>query len=116
MTSPKREKTKEDVRYFIEMVAKKNGWILNNDKKFIEMLVEGFQSNYNRYGYFGCPCRLLDGIREKDKDILCPCDYCIPDQKEFGHCYCGLYLTPEFSKTGKKTDGIPERRPEEKWF
>ena len=116
MTPQKRQKSKADVYKFVEMVANKNDWKLNPDEKFIEMLVEGFQSNYNTHGYFGCPCRLLEGDREKDKDLICPCDYCVPDQKEYGHCYCGLYLTKEFFDSGKKTDGIPERRPEEKWF
>ena len=47
---------------------------------------------------------------------VCPVDYCVPDQEEFGHCYCGLYTTDEFHATGKMPQGIPERRPEEKWI
>ncbi|MGC9779889.1 MAG: ferredoxin:thioredoxin reductase [Candidatus Heimdallarchaeota archaeon] len=112
---PTNEKTKEDVRKFVEMVAEKQGWHLHPDKEFLDMLIEGLMTNFNRFGYFGCPCRLLEGDREKDKDLLCPCDYCKPDQEEFGHCYCGLYLTEEFFKTGKMPDGIPERRPIERW-
>ncbi|TFH27044.1 MAG: ferredoxin:thioredoxin reductase, partial [Promethearchaeota archaeon] len=42
---------------------------------------------------------------------ICPCDYCKPDQEEYGHCYCGLYLTGEFFDTGKEPQGVPERRP-----
>lgn len=116
MPAPKKAKTKEEVKTFVEMVAKKQSWYLHPDKKFLEMLIEGLMTNYNTHGYFGCPCRLLDGDREKDKDILCPCDYCVPDQQEFGHCYCGLYCTPKFHATGKKPEGIPERRPREKWL
>ena len=116
MTTKKREKTLEDTKKFVEMVTNKQGWFLHPDPKFLQMLIEGLTTNYNTHGYYGCPCRLLDGNREKDKDIICPCDYCAPDQQEFGHCYCGLYLTPAFHKTGKKPDGIPERRPMDKWF
>ncbi len=111
MSKPKKEKNIEDTRKFVEMVAKKNGWKLNPDAEFVDSLIEGLTINYNRYGYFSCPCRDADGIKEKDKDIICPCDYCRPDQKEFGHCYCGLYLTQEFYNTGKEPQGIPERRP-----
>ncbi len=115
MTPPKVEKTKEDVRKFVEMVAEKQGWHLHPDKKFLEMLIEGLMTNYNRFGYFGCPCRLLDGEKKADADLVCPCDYCVPDQEEYGHCYCGLYLTDEFYESGKMPDGIPERRPKDKW-
>ncbi|MHA1367422.1 MAG: hypothetical protein ACTSP5_13565 [Candidatus Heimdallarchaeota archaeon] len=47
--------------------------------------------------------------REKTKEET-------PDQEEFGHCYCGLYTTKEFKESEKMPDGIPERRPEEKWI
>lgn len=116
MAYKKREKTLDETRNFVEMVAKKQGWFLHPDKKFLQMLIEGLTTNYNTHGYYGCPCRLLDGDREKDKDIVCPCDYCVPDQKDFGHCYCGLYLTPNFHKSGKMPEGIPERRPIDKWL
>lgn len=116
MLPPKKEKTKEEVRKFVEMVAEKQGWHLHPDKEFLEMLIEGLTSNFNKHGYFGCPCRLIEGDKEVDSDVLCPCDYCVPDQKEFGHCYCGLYTTDEFHATGKMPQGIPERRPEEQWI
>ncbi len=99
-----------DVTLFISMVAEKNNWKLNKDKEHLEIITEGLMKNYNRYGYFSCPCRDADGLREIDKDIVCPCDYCVPDQKEFGHCYCGLYLTEEFFNSGGEPKSIPERR------
>jgi ferredoxin-thioredoxin reductase catalytic subunit len=116
MPPSKREKTKEETRQFVEMVAKKQGWFLHPDKEFLNMLIDGLMTNFNRHGYFGCPCRLIEGDREQDKDVLCPCDYCVPDQEEYGHCYCGLYITKEFKESGKMPTGIPERRPEEKWI
>ena len=109
--SQKPNKTKEDAQKFTEMVAKKQGWKLNRDNDFLNTLFEGFATNFNRYGYYCCPCRDSDGSKELDKDIICPCDYCRPDMEEFGHCYCGLYLTQEFFKSGKEPIGIPERRP-----
>jgi ferredoxin-thioredoxin reductase catalytic subunit len=106
-----RKKTISQTATFAAMVAKKQGWKLNPDGEFVSMLMEGLTVNYNRYGYYSCPCRDADGVRERDRDIVCPCDYCRPDQEEYGHCYCGLYLTKEFFSSGKKPAPIPERRP-----
>ena len=95
------------------MVAEKQGWFLHPDEEFLDNLIEGLKVNFNRYGYFSCPCRMASGEKEKDKDIICPCDYCRPDQEDYGHCYCGLYCTPEFYEKGEMPSAIPERRPEE---
>ncbi|MHA1675310.1 MAG: ferredoxin-thioredoxin reductase catalytic domain-containing protein [Promethearchaeota archaeon] len=111
MSKPEKTKTKEQTKKFIEMIAKHNNWKLNRDEELLDFLAEGLTTNFNRYGYYVCPCRDGDGDKELDKDIICPCDYCKPDQEEYGHCYCGLYLTAEFFETGKEPQGVPERRP-----
>ena len=110
MKMTNREKTLEDVHTFVTMVAKKQNWKINRDKELLNVIMEGLKTNYNRFGYFSCPCRDSDGIKKEDKDIVCPCDYSVPDQKEFGHCYCGLFLTPEFYEKNIDTTAIPERR------
>ncbi|MBN2155784.1 MAG: ferredoxin:thioredoxin reductase [Candidatus Lokiarchaeota archaeon] len=107
-------KTLKDTEKFVFMVAEKQDWELHPDKEFLKMLCEGLTENWNRYGYYSCPCRDGSGSKITDNDIICPCDYCEPDQQEYGHCYCGLYLTKEFAATGKIPKYIPERRPEEK--
>lgn len=107
-----RKKTAQDARLFIERVAQHNGWAVNPDRQFVDDLAEGLAVNYNRHGYFLCPCRDGDGERERDRDIICPCDYITPDQQEFGHCFCGLFLTPEFAVKNEAPTQIPERRPE----
>jgi ferredoxin-thioredoxin reductase catalytic chain len=110
MPPPKELKKVEDGLKFQQMVVQKQGWVLNPDTELVRMLAEGLVINYNRYGYFSCPCRDADGIKERDKDIICPCAYCRPDQEQYGHCYCGLYLTQKYAKSGKKPQSIPERR------
>ncbi len=50
-------------------------------------VVEGILKNIKRYGYPLCPCRLSGGSREKDLDIICPCDYRDEDTEEYGACY-----------------------------
>jgi ferredoxin-thioredoxin reductase catalytic subunit len=106
-------KSIRDTETFAVMVAQKQGWELNPDREFLDLLLDGLTVNYNRYGYYSCPCRDASGLRARDKDIICPCAYCRPDQDEYGHCYCGLYLTREFKSSGKTPASIPERRPPE---
>jgi ferredoxin-thioredoxin reductase catalytic chain len=111
MASKKRERTKEDAIKFAYMVAKKQGWKINKDAEFLDTIYQGLATNFNRYGYYCCPCRDSDEDKTLDKDIICPCDYCKPDMEEFGHCFCGLYLTSKFFESEKEPEGIPERRP-----
>jgi ferredoxin-thioredoxin reductase catalytic subunit len=106
------KKSFEDGVQFVSMVAEHQGWILNRNLPFVHSLIEGLNTNYNRYGYFLCPCRDTDDSREKDKDIICPCDYAKPDIEEYGHCYCALYFSPDFYMKKNKVRQIPERRPE----
>jgi len=106
-------KTLEDAREFVTRVAEHQGWALVPDKDFLEDLLEGLKTNYNRYGYFLCPCRDGTGDRKKDEDIVCPCVYNLLDQNEYGHCFCGLFMSKEFARKNKMPQPIPERRPEE---
>lgn len=98
------------------MASAHNGWALNNDETFVGRLIEGLTKNYNRYGFYQCPCRdSWDGDRAKDSDIICPCSYCRADIEEYGHCLCGLFMSPDFADSGAPVRRIPERRPEERF-
>lgn len=94
----------------MEAVARHQGWALNRDEAFLSDLADGLARNYGTYGYFLCPCRDGDGDRSEDADIVCPCDYAVPDQEEYGHCFCGLFLTKTFAESGTSPRPIPERR------
>ena len=102
----------KDAEKFVNMVAEKQGWRLHREGEFLDNLIKGLHTNKERYGYYLCPCRLGEGVKEKDKDIVCPCEYSRPDIEEYGHCYCSLYQSPEFYFSGKEPKSIPERRPE----
>jgi ferredoxin-thioredoxin reductase catalytic chain len=91
--------------------AKAGGYSLNPDREFTLGLVEGLIENGKRYGYQSCPCRLADGDRREDLDIICPCDYRDPDLAEWGGCYCGLYVSEEVLAGEVELESIPERRP-----
>ena len=75
--------------------------------------VEGLQQNFNRLGYYNCPCRDSVNNNKLDNDIICPCKYADQDIQEFGYCYCSLYFDPAFDSS-IKVKMIPERRPERK--
>jgi len=88
----------------------------NKDKDLVFELLESLVLNKKRYGYMACPCRLACGDREKDKDILCPCEYRQADLDEFGACFCGLYISQALNNSEIESEYIPERRPPEKIF
>ena len=90
------------------------GYYLNPDVDFVLDLMDGLLTNEQRYGYGACPCRLADGVRENDLDIICPCDYRAPDLEEYGACYCALYVS-EAIATGQTSEPVvPDRRWEER--
>ncbi len=103
--------TVEKVRQRAQSDAQSYGYNLNPDPKFLQDLLEGLKTNEERYGYPSCPCRLASGILEFDRDIICPCDYRDPDVKDFGYCYCGLYVRKDVVEGRNPVSPIPERRP-----
>lgn len=106
-----------DINQLYEMLKKSQeakGYFFNRDKERVFDLLEGLMKNKDRYGYMSCPCRLASGNYEKDKDILCPCVYREPDVKEFGSCYCNLYVSNDWNEGNIRHLYVPERRPAEK--
>ena len=86
------------------------GYSLNPDVEFTLDVVEGLLANEERYGYWACPCRLAEGNRAQDLDIICPCDYRDADLDEYGACYCALYVSEEILEGKKQAHPVPERR------
>ncbi|MEF8879789.1 MAG: ferredoxin-thioredoxin reductase catalytic domain-containing protein [Candidatus Thermoplasmatota archaeon] len=91
--------------------AEEGGYHLNPDEEFTKELVKGLLENEERYGYRACPCRLAEGDKKEDLDIICPCDYRDADLNEYGTCYCGLYVSKAVMDGEKEIGSIPERRP-----
>jgi len=90
--------------------AVSQGIMLNKDKEYVLEILEGLLANEVRYGYRSCPCRLATGIKERDEDIICPCAYRDPDIKEYGSCYCKLYVSRYWNEKNIKHVRVPERR------
>lgn len=92
------------------------GIYFNKDKDLVFELLESLLLNKDRYGYMACPCRLACSDKESDKDIICPCVYREPDLKEYGACFCGLYVSQALHNNEIESEYVPERRPPEKIF
>jgi ferredoxin-thioredoxin reductase catalytic chain len=91
--------------------AEASGYHLNPNLEFTKDLVQGLLVNEKRYGYEACPCRLADGDKQSDLDIICPCDYRDPDLNDYGTCFCKLYVSQAVLEGKQKLHSIPERRP-----
>ena len=83
---------------------------LNNDKEFVLDILDGLLKNEERYGYRSCPCRLASGLKERDEDIICPCRYRDDDVRDFGSCYCTLYVSAAWNDNTVAHGVVPERR------
>ena len=92
------------------------GYFFNKERLRVLELLEGLLLNRKRYGYMACPCRLASGDRDKDRDIICPCVYREPDIREFGSCYCNLYVSRAWNADQVPREYVPERRPTAKLF
>jgi ferredoxin-thioredoxin reductase catalytic subunit len=91
--------------------AESQGIQLNKDKEYVMEILRGLLVNESRYGYRSCPCRLAAGVKEQDADIICPCVYRNPDIREYGSCYCRLYVSREWNEEKIAHVRVPERRP-----
>jgi ferredoxin-thioredoxin reductase catalytic subunit len=98
----------------LRKIQEAKGYFFNKDINAVTELLEGLIANKERYGYMACPCRLASGERDDDKDIICPCVYREPDVKEYGSCYCSLYVSKEWNEGAIEKKYVPERRPPEK--
>ncbi len=95
----------EDYLKIFERVAEKMGWRVNPDKELLLDFAKALIQNKEQYGIATCPCRLVTGKKEIDRLIICPCIYAEDDIREYGRCYCGLYL----SREKEPADSVPDR-------
>jgi ferredoxin-thioredoxin reductase catalytic chain len=106
--------TSERLYDVLKKYAESQGIELNKDREYVLDILDGLLRNESRYGYRSCPCRLAKGDGEYDGDIICPCVYRDPDIREFGSCYCGLYVSRAWNEEKIQHLKVPERRPLDK--
>lgn len=73
--------------------AEKNDFKLDTDSKHVDMIAEGILELEKKQGLKLCPCRLRDGSRERDLELLCPCNFKTHDTwSREGRCWCKLFV------------------------
>ncbi|MFH2027638.1 MAG: ferredoxin-thioredoxin reductase catalytic domain-containing protein [Nanoarchaeota archaeon] len=83
----------EELKKVWENFTEKNEFKLNPDKSHVDMVVKGILNNEKKTGLKLCPCRVRDGTKERDLELLCPCNFKIDDTwKNKGMCWCGLFV------------------------
>ena len=103
--------TASELYEILKKVQEPKGYYFSNDNERVSDLLQALLTNKERYGYMCCPCRLASGDRKRDKDISCPCVYRESDVKEYGSCYCNLYVSREWNEGKIPRPYVPERRP-----
>jgi ferredoxin-thioredoxin reductase catalytic subunit len=98
----------------LKKIQEPKGYFFNPDMSMTMPLMESLLINKDRMGYMACPCRLANGTFDADRDIVCPCEYREQDVKEYGACFCGLYVSKEWLAGTIEKVVVPERRPVEK--
>ena len=104
------EPNPEQLYETLRKIQEPKGYFFNKDKEMVLELLASLQANKDRHGYMVCPCRLASGDRGQDRDIICPCVYREPDVKEYGSCYCGLYVSRDWNEEKIPHEYVPERR------
>lgn len=102
--------TPEQLCETLRKTQEPKGYFFNKDKEMVLELMASLLTNKDHHGYMVCPCRLASGDRDQDKDIICPCIYREPDVKEYGSCYCGLYVSRDWNEEKIPHEYVPERR------
>ena len=76
-----------------ERFTEKNDFKLNPDKEHVKRILEGVLRNEEKFGLKLCPCRIRDGSRERDLELICPCNFKMDKTwQEKGQCWCGLFV------------------------
>ncbi len=89
----------EELRRDVGEYARKAGMKLNPDKKIVEAVIKGLLKNKEVHGELYCPCRIVTGDKEKDKEIICPCVFHKKEIKLEKHCKCFLFVAREKTET-----------------
>jgi ferredoxin-thioredoxin reductase catalytic chain len=105
----------EQLYDMLKRAQEPKGYCFNRDRERVDDLLEGLLVNRERYGYMCCPCRLASGDRDADRDIICPCLYREADVRDYGSCYCNLYVSAAWNEGKTAAVYVPERRPPDKF-
>lgn len=88
--------TEEEIKNWALEYSKSKGWVLNPDAKQCNAVIKGLSRNSEKRGERDRPCRVRTGDQEKDKAIICPCEFHVHEIEQAGHCTCNFFYDPEF--------------------
>ena len=106
--------TPNELYELLKKAQEPKGFFFNRDKEWVLSILSDLLVNKQRYGYTACPCRLASGDRESDRDIICPCAYRGDDVRDYGSCFCNLYVSKDWNEDKIPHVYVPERRPPDK--
>ena len=72
-----------------------------NHPRAKEILIDEIDRARAKHGFKLCPCRLRDGTRQRDLELICPCNFKThetwlrPKNKAPRMCWCGLFIKKE---------------------
>lgn len=76
-----------------EALTQNNDFILNPAKEHLSLVIDGVMENEREYDLKLCPCQLRDDTRERDLELLCPCNFKSQEiWQSDGRCWCGLFV------------------------
>jgi len=84
---------REELKAAWDKFAENNDFIVNPDAQLVSMVIEGLFTSEKNCGLKLCPCRVRDGSKKCDLDMICPCNFKSQDiWKKEGRCWCGLFV------------------------
>lgn len=81
--------SKQEIIEGIRKVAEDRGYEVVEEN--LEIIVKGLIRNFEKYGGYYCPCRLVKDDDGWKKKITCPCDFLDDEIAKDGICHCRLY-------------------------
>jgi len=84
---------REEIAQAWQSFTENNNFRLNPDPEHVATCLDGVLASQERLGLRLCPCRLRDDTRQRDLELLCPCNFKRHDTwYEEGRCWCGLFV------------------------
>ncbi len=99
-----KEQEEIKIRKMLTEYVAHSSYKLNPDTKIIDRVVKGLVMRKVKFGYAYCPCRLVTGDKERDKNIICPCVYHGEEIDRNGECHCNLFVSVNYQTKYEEGD------------
>lgn len=81
--------SKTELKKRIYRVAQKRGYEVMESN--LDTVINGLLKQFEKYGGYYCPCRVVPKSEKERKKIACPCIYLDEEIAANGICHCRLY-------------------------